>query len=675
MRKRLYLLPLSCVLLCTGCSGFSSQDAPKPSLITADPEAGTAADSAAEIRDENRDFSTALSIADYRARYVYDGAPIPLTYRIKNGGQAFDYAFLVFVNGKQTPYSTAADSEERMTHQIHLSAESEAELTLYLEPRGCRKGETALCCIEAMLNPDYMLPDTSYVSFTPHHSLNGTAPFSVEIRADAPDADSAVSDMIADAAELTPELEKPYIYELPMTHETVNRLDSMTLLECFQNDPLEPYMQAEETLSLTVRGAGVSGKYLVGVYVDHRLQKAFDGCEYAVLDVDRKMIRTLHPTVDLRGMTGLHHIYMIAVPYDPEQPAPEPIKTATKLLQIAGEQTGLQDQTELPGQTDTPQSGTEPASAGVGEVMCFGVLPDGTVLSRTADTVTATAPDGTVSGSAPVSYMTKMQLLDSGFAVIDSRSAVIRIYDEACRQIREIHPPQHDDAHYAVSADGRRIAYSYRDTESSICYLMTDSIDLDDPKTVLQIALSDRVGELQGIDQLIAYREGRIAYTGAVLRQRQPREDYAACCGAAAEDGSGNWYHTPEKLQFPSVNLSAMYGAAHDFVILQDYDSPGRQQGRQVYLYAVADGTERAVTCQSADETHNAALSADGKYLMTLNEAQHTLQVYDTESGRQIWCKSPDAYVSMINICAETETVYWLESGTLKTERFTEGTP
>ena len=65
---------------------------------------------------------------------------------------------------------------------------------------------------------------------------------------------------------------------------------------------------AEESLQLTVRGAGVSGKYLVGIYVDHQLQKAFDGCEYAVLDVERSKLKTLHPKIDLRGMTGLHHI-------------------------------------------------------------------------------------------------------------------------------------------------------------------------------------------------------------------------------------------------------------------------------------------------------------------------------------------------------------------------------
>ena len=670
MIKRLYALALTCLLLCTGCTDASSDNGPKPSLITSDSEYGLSADSAAEIRDENRNFSTELSIVDFQAHYVYNGEPIPLTYHIKNNGQAFDYAFLVFVNGKQTPYATDSAPEQRMTHPIHLAAESESELTLYLEPRGCKKGETALCCIEAMLNPDYMLPDTSYVSFTPHHSLNGTQPFAVELRADAPDAESAVSDMRAEEIAMTPDLEKPYIYEQPMTHETVNRLDNMTLLECFQNDPLEPYLVAEESLQLTVRGAGVSGKYLVGIYVDHQLQKAFDGCAYAVLDVERSKLKTLHPTVDLRGMTGLHHIYMIAVPYDPADAADAfPIKTSTKLLCIGSD--SISEQATSPAQTEP---GTETDSS-IGAVMRFGVLPNGTVLTQTADTVNVTAPDGIVKGSASASYMTKIQLLDSGFAVIDNRSAVIQIYDDKCRQIKEIHPPKHDDTRYTVSSDGTRIAYSYRDAETGTDYLMTDSIDLDDPKTVLEIALSDRVGALQGVDGLVSYREGRIAYTGAVLSQRQPKEDYAVCCGAVAEDGSGNWYHTLEKLQFPSVNLSSMFGAADDFVVLQDYDSPGKQQRSQIILRSVSDGTEQTVTCQSADETHNAAVSEDGRWLLTLNEAQQSLQVYSVGSGQLIWHKVLDSEAHSIWVCANTQTVYWLEAGTLKTAKFTEGTP
>jgi hypothetical protein len=172
---------------------------------------------------------------------------------------------------------------------------------------------------------------------------------------------------------------------------------------------------------------------------------------------------------------------------------------------------------------------------------------------------------------------------------------------------------------------------------------------------------------------LVSYREGRIAYTGAVLSQRQPREDYTVCCGAVAEDGSGNWYHTLEKLQYPSVNLASMHGAADCFIILQDYDSPGKQQGKQVHLLSVNDGSEQTVTCQSADETHNAAISEDGHYLLTLNEAKHSLQVYSIKTGQQLWHKSLDADANKICICAKTETVYWLEFGTLKTAAFTEG--
>lgn len=701
MIKRFYTICMSALILCcTGCSSTSSQNEPKPNLISDN--------STADIRDENRNFSAGLSITDYKDYYVYDGNPIPLTYHINNNGQAFEYAFFVFVNGKQIPYSTSTETEQSMTHSIQIAAESEEDFTLYLVPCGCKQGETALICIEAMLNPNYMLPDTSYVSFYPHHSLNGTTPFTVKVEVDAPDAKTTVSDIRADELQMTTELEKTYVYQQPMTNETVNQLDGMTLLECFQNDPLEPYLQAEGKLSLTINGLGVSGKYLVGVYIDHILQKAFNGSEYAVIDVERTKKKTLHPVIDLNGMTGLHHIYMIAVPYDPTDDIINryPIKTETKLLQIGSantsaitetttitdnlisseqqslKQTEMSTQstqstytTEIVGKTEIPAQSTSVPEivSNSGEILRFGVMSDGTIISQTIDSVNTIQPDGTVIGTVPVSYMNQLQLLDNGFAVINNRNAILQIYDTQCRQIMEIHPPKLEDGRYIVSADGTRIAYSYRDVENGSIYrLMTDSIELNDRKTVLNISHTDKVGAQQSIDMPLSYRSGRISYTGNVLTKLKPKEDYSICCGSIAEDGSENRFSVQDKLHFSSVNLSSLYSTSDYYVILQDYDVPGAKQSNQVVLESILDGSKTVVACQSSNETHNAAVSEDGKFLLTLDETQHTLHIYNTATKKQLWKKALDTDAHMVWVCSHTKTVYWLTAGKIKSEQFTE---
>lgn len=674
MTIRKHLITCGCVmLLCTGCADSSSKIHPKPSLITNDSNISgiSATDTDINLRDANRDYSAQSEWVNYQEHLTYDGSPIALTYRIQNEGQAFDQAFLMFVNGRRVPYATNAEPEIKAMHTIHLDEEAETEITLYLEPYGCRNGENALVCIEEMLNPDFMLPDTSYVNFKPHHKISGIQPFSVEIRQDAPDADTFVSDVQAEEVLLTEELEQPFVYDDPVSGEKTSQLDNMTVLECCQSDPKELYMQAEGQLTLKVRGLGVNGKYLVGIYVDHRLQKAFDGKEYAVLNVERTKIKTLHPVIDMTGMTGLHHIYMIAVPYDASEDHSKnyPLKTDTRLLQI-----GKEDPPAVTG--TTAQSVTvpsdDPAETVVSRgIIRFGVLENGTVIARDPGSVTAIGADGSVNGTASVSGVSVMQLLDNGFALIDNRNADIQIYDQNCALIRQVHPPKADNARYIVSGDGKRIAYAYTDYEhGNTSYLITDSIDLNDRKTVFTAVSSETVGAFQCFDSLISYRSGRIAFNGSVLTKLKPETDCASCYGSVSEDGSGFWHHTLGKLQFLSTNLSFEDGDSDWFVILQDYDNPLAKQGNQIFVESVRDGSRKTVTCGSSDETHFAAVSKDGRWLASAAEA--SLQIYDTESGETVFRKALSAAATEIAVSGSTGTVYWLENGTLKSDTFGE---
>ena len=678
IRKRLFLLT-SATLFLTGCTDAPSKETSKNSILTHSSEMNEMSvnSSDEDIHNENRNYSAALTILDYKEHYVYDGSPISLTCQIQNNGHAFDDTFLVFVNGKQTPYFTATEPDSRMMHTVHIAENAETDFTLLFEPCGCKKGDTALVCIETMLNPAYMLPDTSFVSFKPNHALNGTQPFPVELTQDAPDSEAAVSEIRADEIPMTAEMEKPYIYTAALDRKEVHQLDQMTILECCQTDPLEPFMQAEGQLSLTVNGFGLSGKYLVGIYVDHHLQKAFGGREYAVLDVERTKKKTLHPVIDLTGMTGLHHIYMIAVPYDArdEYTKVHPIKSDTKLLQIG--EPDFTEVTAATGQTkaaETQLQHTNMVSVNdTGTIMRFGVCQNGAVIAQSADKITVTGADGTVTGSVPASYMSNFQVLDHGFSVLDNREANIQIYDEECKLIKDIHPPKWNGAHYIVSDDGSRIAYTYTDFENgSISYLVTDSISLNDRKIVAKAEPSEKIGAMQSFGSLVSYQSGHIAYTGAVLTKLKPKLDCAECYGSILESGSENWYDTLDKIQYLSTNRSFTNSAPDWFVVLQDSDqNPRAKQSSQVSLVSVLDGNRKCVTCQSADETHQAALSEDGSLFATAAEKDMTIQIYDTATGDQIW-KKANTSAQQIWISEKTNMIYWLENGNVNREIFRE---
>ena len=105
--------------------------------------------------------------------------------------------------------------------------------------------------------------------------------------------------------------------------ETINRLDKYNLFNLYQEeeDELKGYQIAENEIALNISARGKGGKFLIGIYVNHELQKAFGDNYYALCEIDREHLTTITANIDVSKLSKLNHIYMIVAPYDPDNVA------------------------------------------------------------------------------------------------------------------------------------------------------------------------------------------------------------------------------------------------------------------------------------------------------------------------------------------------------------------
>ena len=116
----------------------------------------------------------------------YNGEELTVTFEIENGGQSFDQAFLLYVNGERNDYSTDEYPDKKPYHVYELSEDEIIEVTLHFTPYNCKKGEKAIVNVVSMITPNYMLEDYFYVSFGGHHGIARLWPYELTINQDAP---------------------------------------------------------------------------------------------------------------------------------------------------------------------------------------------------------------------------------------------------------------------------------------------------------------------------------------------------------------------------------------------------------------------------------------------------------------------------------------------------------
>ena len=251
----------------------------------------------------------------------YNGEELTLTIKPRNNGQSYEQGFILYVNGERNDFSTDEYPDKKPYHVYNLPEGGSIEVTLHFTPYNCKKGEKAIVNVVSMITPNYMLEDYFYVSFGVHHGIACLWPYELTINQDAPESEYHKISTDSIKTEMTEEYEKKYIEE-DSDGEMVNILDEQNFFSLYQEEGvLESYYITENDLTLNISACGKGGKFLVGIYVNHELQKAFGDNYYALCEVDREHLTKITANIDVSKLSGLNHVYMIAAPYDPDNVA------------------------------------------------------------------------------------------------------------------------------------------------------------------------------------------------------------------------------------------------------------------------------------------------------------------------------------------------------------------
>lgn len=281
-------------------------------------------------------YASGMDINNFKDNYVYNGNEITLSVTINNFMSGFDESFLLYVNGIQNPYHTDFDKNDKLYHTINIPDEESVTVEIYFKPMNCNIGDTVLVSFDRVMNMDYMLPDTSWVSFYPNHELNGIYPFPLEIKSDCDKTEntSIEQENKWEETEIPIDILEEYIN----TDEFGNLVGDSSInesahFELVQNDRYESYyVTYDDSIELTLNGYGKAGTYRVGVYVDHKLVPAFDDNYYSDMEIINGKMLFRKITIDTSKFEGLHHIYAIAIPLEDNELTTA--KTKTKLLSI-----------------------------------------------------------------------------------------------------------------------------------------------------------------------------------------------------------------------------------------------------------------------------------------------------------------------------------------------------
>lgn len=281
-------------------------------------------------------YASGMEIGNFQDSYVYNDSEIMLSVTINNFKSGFDESFLLYVNGFQNPYHTDLDKTDKLYHTISIPDEESVTIEVYFKPMNCNIGDNVLVSFDRIMNMDFMLPDTSWISFYPNHELNGINPFPLEIKAECGKTDNISvekgnkwneSEIPADIIE---EFTNTDEFGNPTTESGINEASYFDLV---QNDRYEGYfVSLDKGLELSLNGYGRAGKYRVGIYLDHKLIPAFDGSYYSDMEIISDKMLSRKISIDTSGLDGLHHLYAIAIPIEDKTLAT--VKTKTKLLSI-----------------------------------------------------------------------------------------------------------------------------------------------------------------------------------------------------------------------------------------------------------------------------------------------------------------------------------------------------
>lgn len=283
--------------------------------------------------------------------YSKDGE-IEIKVGISNEYTKAEYGFIVFVDGIRVPFALNENEEEKMLHIIEMdSEERDRVLTVKLSDEYLPANSDANVSIATILNPNFMIKSTEYISFLPHHALAAYNFYTVRKESGETPAVS-VADKVSAVYELPEKINSMYMQKEGSPDdpfgkgenvEYSNSLDDTTefLFSSTDNfENMESCFACEKGKDFNIKIAciGKSGLFRLSLYINNELVSGFNGCDYFDIETERDELKVIDVSLDkdiLANLDEYNCIYLIAVPLDPsmeESDYVRPLKTTSKML-------------------------------------------------------------------------------------------------------------------------------------------------------------------------------------------------------------------------------------------------------------------------------------------------------------------------------------------------------
>lgn len=601
----------------------------------------------------------------------YNGKELTLDIEMTNIGEDIKYAYFVYVNGILTEYKTSAEGEKAPFHTLSNEEGNVKTTRLYFTPVNCKKGEKATICIAFMVNPEYMLPDTSYVNFFPNHNITSINPLEITINVDTPTDEKAE---IADCMEKTPvtkEFEAEFATPQPDDKDN-NMLDHQTIFQLYQDDPMESYLKGDDITTAKIRAMGQPGKYILSLYVNHEMVPCFDGKYYTICDVERENISQCNVQFDSSNLPSLSHIYIMAIPYIKDGISWAD-KTETKLLSL--------------GEEDKTETTTESVPS----------VPEADELSENAEMiVTRGTPEKIISGGNGKLYLQysnsfalysesngketslvsrkateNLIPMKNGFAVYDRDGSYIKMYDNSGKLLNEHNfsiPEGLYHNKFAISGDETEILFAYTDNSNRISRLVVYDIHTLEERVVTEFTTTGEDGLKSGniVSVSDIYGADKNTATLSVIRIKDyvdgDVETEEVIMTIDLQSGEYVLDNFEDKYEAPNSNFQT-YQKNYLVLINQSPSNPYHEFDGIIRYKGYADKSFCEFKCETGSETCVAALSENGKYLATYDDnvitGEVTIRVYDVESGKTIYTTDKHSYdFSSMQIDEQTRTIY-----------------
>ncbi|MBP3922420.1 MAG: hypothetical protein J6D27_05590 [Ruminiclostridium sp.] len=254
---------------------------------------------------------------------------------------------------------------------------------------------------------------------------------------------------------------------------------------------------------------------------------------------------------------------------------------------------------------------------------------------------------------------------ENGFAIYEIADKKIKLYDYSGNKINEISPPVYDSGAYRISDCGTKIAYSYIDAESGMCYLYTDDASGNDKKLICSVKNSDIPLTLQCITRIESYDGENIVALGQVLYETEPERIYRGCVVSIDSGGKTEIIKIFDKYEILSTNYTLQDTF---FVITEGYkpDASGDTSG--IISYCSYNNKKMTVfRCEEQHDNHFAYISSDGRIVATANprydDRKVIVKFFDIATQKKLLEKELDTDVFDIKLNSSDESAYVLVDG------------